>query len=56
MKEIIDEILCQFLPGGWEINDGSYGTVQIDVKKKTVSIEHNERYTEVNSSEEEIKL
>lgn len=37
--------------GGWEINDGSYGTFSFDVKKRKVSLTMNERVTEVNTSE-----
>lgn len=37
------------LPGGWEINDGSYGTITIDIATENISIEHNERYTDVRT-------
>lgn len=43
--------LWSLLPGGWEINDGSYGEVFIDVRQKTIKVEHNERYTEINTTE-----
>lgn len=46
--EFLDE-LFDLLPGGWEINDGSYGEIIVDVAEETVSVEHNERYTEVRS-------
>ena len=39
----------ELLPSGWEINDGSYGTVTISVATEEIEIEHNERYTEVRT-------
>lgn len=56
LKGTVDEICCNFLPGGWEINEGSFGVIKIDIKKKTLKVEHNERYEETNYSEEEFKL
>jgi hypothetical protein len=38
---------------GWENNDGAFGTFVIDVPTRTVTLEHNERYTEVNTSTHE---
>lgn len=38
---------------GWENNDGGFGTFVFDVPSGTVSLEHNERYTEVNSTSHE---
>jgi hypothetical protein len=37
--------------GGWEINDGSYGTFTFDVKKRKASLTMNERVMEVNTNE-----
>lgn len=37
--------------GGWEINDGSYGTFTFDVKKRKVGLVMNERVMDVNTSE-----
>lgn len=51
-KEAADEFtddIFALLPGGWEINDGSYGDITVDVAEEKVVIEHNERYTEVRS-------
>jgi hypothetical protein len=41
--------LFSLLPGGWEINDGSYGDIVVDVATGKINIEHNERYTEVRT-------
>ncbi len=56
ITEIIDEICCHFIPDGWEINEGSFGILRIDIKNKSINIEHNSRYTEIIISEEEFKL
>jgi hypothetical protein len=38
---------------GWEDNDGAFGTFVFDVPGRTVTLEHNERYTEVNTTSHE---
>jgi hypothetical protein len=35
---------------GWENNDGAFGTFVFDVAARTVTLQHNERYTEVNTT------
>jgi hypothetical protein len=52
LQEAADEYVWQALEhykGGWEINDGSFGTVTIDVANKKASFDHNENYTESRS-------
>ena len=56
ITDILDEVCCHFLPDGWEINEGSFGILRIDIKNKNMNVEHNSRYTEVNTWEEEFKL
>lgn len=34
---------------GWEINDGSYGHIEIDVLSGVIDITHNERFQQVNT-------
>lgn len=46
--QLVDEAFS-LLPGGWEINDGSYGTVIVETANETIEVEHNERYTEVRT-------
>ena len=48
-----EDALYNMLPDGWEIDDGSYGEITVDMSDFTVRIEHNERVTEVNSSSAE---
>lgn len=38
---------------GWENNDGAFGRFVFDVPARTVTLEHNERYTEVNTTSHE---
>jgi hypothetical protein len=47
-EEFVDN-LFGMLPGGWEINDGSYGDIVVDVATGKIEHEHNERYTDVRT-------
>lgn len=38
--------------GGWEINDGSEGTIEIDFDKGTVNWSHGEKVVSYNETEE----
>jgi hypothetical protein len=38
---------------GWENNDGAFGTFVFNVPSRTITLEHNERYTEVNTTSHE---
>ena len=55
IREIIEEVCYDKLGashGGWEINEGSYGTFHFDVAGRKVTLEYNERIEEVRTSEE----
>jgi hypothetical protein len=55
IREIIEEICYDKLGashGGWELNEGSYGTFHFDVAGRKVTLEYNERIEEVRTSEE----
>jgi len=55
VREIIEEICYDKLGashGGWELNEGSYGTFYFDVSTRKVRLEYNERIEEVRTSEE----
>jgi hypothetical protein len=52
----IENVLYEFLPAGFEINDGSQGTLTVDVTAGTVRIEHGENYTETRDSTQEFTL
>lgn len=52
-KEKLDEFennLFHLLPGGWEIDAGSYGNIVVDVARKAIHVFHNERIEDVNST------
>ncbi|MFM7289996.1 MAG: DUF6878 family protein [Planctomycetia bacterium] len=49
----IENVLYEFLPDGFEINEGSQGDVTIDVQAGTVKLEHEEHYPETESSTDE---
>jgi hypothetical protein len=46
----IQSVLYEFLPAGFEINDGGQGDVYLDVQAGTVKLEHQENYTETRDS------
>jgi hypothetical protein len=55
VREIIEEVCYDKLGashGGWELNEGSYGTFYFDVSTRKVRLEYNERIEEVRTSEE----
>jgi hypothetical protein len=55
VREIVEEICYDKLGashGGWELNEGSYGTFVFDVPTRKVSLQYNERIEEVRTSEE----
>lgn len=52
--EKITELCYDLLPGGWEINSGSFGVIKISFDKDvTIKVENNERYESSDYSEEE---
>jgi hypothetical protein len=50
--EAITRAIWQFIPGGFEINDGSYGEITIKIPTNQVLCEHNMRVVEIESSSE----
>jgi hypothetical protein len=52
----IDDVLNDFLPDGFEINDGGQGEIKIDVEAGTVTIEHQENYVQHTDSTQEYTL
>jgi hypothetical protein len=49
--EAFEIALWQILPSGWEINEGSFGELQIDIANKTIHLVVNERISDVNTYE-----
>jgi hypothetical protein len=52
----IENVLYEFLPAGFEINDGSQGTLTLDVLTGKATIQHQENYTASNDSTREFDL
>lgn len=42
--------LLESVHGGWENNDGAYGTFSIDVPNATASLDYNERFVDTRHS------
>ena len=43
--ESLEDALYEFLPAGFEINDGGQGTLTVDVEKGRLTLDHQENYT-----------
>jgi hypothetical protein len=54
--EQLENVLYQFLPAGFEINDGGQGTLTIDTQTAKVTLAHQENYTETRDSTREFDL
>jgi hypothetical protein len=52
----LEDALYEYLPAGFEINDGGQGTLTVHVKEGRVELDHGENYTETRSSYEEFEL
>ena len=56
LVEKIEDCAYDFLPGGWEINGGSFGDLKINTETAKATLEHNYRIEETEYSEEEFDL
>jgi hypothetical protein len=56
LKEQLEEALYEFLPEGFEINEGSQGTLTIDLQASRISVQHQENYTATSESSQEFSL
>ena len=52
----IERVLYEFLPAGFEINDGGQGTLTIDVQASKVTLTHETNYTASESTTKEFTL
>lgn len=53
LVKAIEEISYALLEAkydGWEINDGAFGEFRFDVAERTITLDFNQRYTEIDSS------
>ena len=58
-KDVIEQLencVYEFLPSGFEINDGGQGTLTINTQTGKVTIQHQENYTESRDSTREFEL
>ena len=56
LREVLRRFLYEYLPDGYEINDGGQGNVTVNLQTMRVELEHEENYTETRSSYEEFDL
>jgi len=49
LRDAIETLCYDYLAqthGGWENNDGAYGTFKFDVKERSIRLDFNERFTD----------
>jgi hypothetical protein len=56
IEDQIKDCLYAFLPSGFEINDGGYGEIYVDIAKRTLIVESTERIVETHESVQKFKL
>ena len=56
LTEQLENTLYEFLPAGFEINDGGQGTLTLDVQDGRITLAHQENYTESRDSTREYHL
>lgn len=49
LRDALEEAIWEFIPGGFEINDGSFGDITIKIQTNEILREHNERVVEINA-------
>jgi hypothetical protein len=54
LKSAVEELCYDYLPGGWEINEGSSGMFSFDVVTGVIKHVHNNYYMETDTTEEEL--
>ena len=54
--EQLENCIYEFLPSGFEINDGGQGTLTLDVPTGRITLAHQENYTESRDSTREYHL
>lgn len=53
---MIENVVYEYLPAGFENDEGGQGNFTIDVESKTLELQHAENYTETHDSYEEYEL
>jgi hypothetical protein len=55
LERLVEEACENGLPGSWEINEGSFGTWEIDVAQGRANLDHTWREEEDEEEEDEVK-
>jgi hypothetical protein len=53
LKQAVEDICYGYLAQrhiGWENNDGAFGTFELDVRKRTVDLEYNGRFSDYSTT------
>jgi hypothetical protein len=53
LRDAIETLCYDYLSqshGGWENNDGAYGSFEFDVRKRRIRLDFNERFTDARNS------
>jgi hypothetical protein len=53
LPSAIEDLCYDYLSqchGGWQDNDGAYGTFEFDVSKRSIHLDFNERFTDTTNS------
>ena len=56
LEAAVEQLVWDYLydnHGGWENNDGAFGTFEFSVPDRAIALQHNERYTDVNTTTHE---
>lgn len=56
LVEQLENVLYEFLPAGFEIDDGSQGTLTLDVQTAKITIAHQDNYAETRHGTREFDL
>ena len=56
LKEQLENVLYEFLPAGFEINEGSQGTLTLDISANRITLTHQENDTGSHDSTREFDL
>lgn len=56
LNRLFEAVLNFYIPDGFEINDGSFGSLELDVQNKKINIYNNVRVTTTEFDSEEIDL
>ena len=56
LKEQLENVLYEFLPAGFEINEGSQGTLTLDISASRITLTHQENDTGSHDTTREFDL